>query len=154
LKTGLNIYVDGACRGNPGEAAIGVVIFQGSKRINEISRSIGEATNNIAEYYALIYALQEALILRADSITIHTDSELMHRQVTGQYKVKNPQLKILHDQVRHLWQGFKRIDFKHVLRDKNKDADQLASQALRQKQANVVTPLFLFSGEESPSSKG
>ena len=148
------IYVDGACSGNPGAAGIGVVINAQGKTVKEISKPIGEATNNIAEYSALIYALQEALVMKAAEVKVYTDSELMFRQVTGAYKVKNEKLKFLLDQVRHLMAGFKHIDLCHVRREKNKQADKLATGAIREKQAKMVAPLFENIGEESPSSVG
>ena len=126
----LEIFVDGACSGNPGEAAIGVVVLENKNKIKEISKSIGPATNNIAEYTALIYALQEGLILKADQVTVYTDSELVFNQVTGQYKIKNENLKLLLDQVQHLAQGFKRLDMKCIPREQNKDADKLAKKAI------------------------
>jgi len=127
----LTIFVDGACSGNPGPAAIGVVINQGEKRLKEISRSIGEATNNIAEYSALICALQEALILKASDLKVFTDSELVFKQVTGKYKVKNQNMKNLCEQVQQLLRGFQKVDFQHVLREKNKEADRLATSAIQ-----------------------
>ena len=122
--------------------------------IHEISKPIGVATNNVAEYTALIYALQEALIRRADEITVITDSELVHRQMMGEYKVKNANIKPLFEQAQHLLRGFKKVQMKHVLRDENKDADRLATQSIKSKQAQVVAPLFDDNGEESPSSTG
>jgi len=154
LKSELEIYVDGACSGNPGLAGIGILIKKDQKVIKEISKPIGEATNNIAEYSALIYALQEAAILQAKDIRIYTDSELVFNQVNGQYKVKNQNLKFLFDQVQLLIKGFERVEIKHVLREKNKDADQLATSSLKKKQAKMVASLFEYEGEESPSSKG
>ena len=150
----LEIFVDGACRGNPGLAAIGVVIHQDGKCIKTVAKSIGEATNNIAEYTALIYALQEALVLKADKVKIFTDSELVFNQLIGSYQIKNEKLKTLFDQVKHLVRGFKKIEIKNIPREKNKEADKLASDVLKKKQAKVVAPLFEYSGEESPSSKG
>lgn len=150
----LEIFTDGACSGNPGEAGIGVVIKSGGKTIKEISKAIGEATNNIAEYSALVYALQEALVMKAKRVSVFTDSELMFRQVTGVYKVKNEKLRFLCDQVQHLMQGFDQVDIDHVRREKNKEADKLATQSIKLKQAKVVAPLFKTCGEESPSSKG
>jgi len=154
LSKVLEIFTDGACSGNPGEAGVGVVINCEGKRVKEISKAIGEATNNIAEYSALIYALQEALVLKARDLKIFTDSELMHRQVTGVYKVKDEKLKLLFDQVKRLMQGFDRVDINHVRRGKNKEADKLATQAIKKKQTKMVAPLFKDIGEESPSSKG
>ena len=142
MSKSLEIFTDGACSGNPGEAAVGVVIRQDGKVVKEISQTIGSATNNIAEYTALIYALQEALILRADHLEIFTDSELMYKQVTGQYKIKQEHIKSLFDQVQHLWKGFKKIELLHVVREKNKEADKLATTALKnlKKQAKMVAP--------------
>src|ERR1051325_4213269 len=122
----LEIFTDGACSGNPGPAAIGVVIKTNGETIKEISRSIGNATNNIAEYTALIWALQEALVLKADEVFVKTDSELMYKQIIGEYKVKHEGIKPLFDQVEHLIKGFKRAEFKHVPREQNSEADQLA----------------------------
>ena len=79
------IYIDGASKGNPGESGIGVVILSGGEVIKNISSYIGKATNNVAEYTALIYALQEALVLKADDICIRTDSQLLYRQIPKNY---------------------------------------------------------------------
>ena len=150
----LEIFIDGACSGNPGKAGIGIVINRRGKTVKEISKAIGEATNNIAEYSALIFALQEALIMKATELQVFTDSELMFRQVTGAYKVKNEKLRFLHDQTQHLMKGFDHIDIQHVRRENNKRADKLATEAIKEKQAKMVAPLFENIGEESPSSKG
>jgi len=148
----LDIYTDGACSGNPGPAGIGVVIREKGRTIREISQFIGAATNNIAEYTALIYALQEALILRADAVCVKSDSELMCRQLQGLYQVKNPNIRPLFDQVRHLISGFRSFQIEHVLRQDNKDADALSKKAVK-KQA-VVFASADNAGEESPSSEG
>ena len=141
MNPDLEIFIDGACKGNPGEAAIGLVINKEGKKIKEVSKAIGEATNNVAEYTAMIYALQEALILKAQRIKIFTDSELLFKQVTGQYDVKSGVLQTLFDQVQHLAEGFAHVELKHIPREKNKEADQLASQALKaKKQVKVVAP--------------
>jgi len=146
VKEALEIYIDGACSGNPGEAAIGVVIRQQENTIKEISSTIGEATNNIAEYSALVVALQEALILKADRIKIYTDSELVFKQVTGSYKVKNEKLRFLLDQALNLIKGFNGFAIQHIPREKNQVADKLATDALKKKkQAKVVAPAFCAS---------
>ncbi len=150
----LVINVDGACSGNPGEAGIGVVVRQDDKIIKEISQPIGVATNNIAEYTALIYGLQEGLIQRADEVYVITDSELVFNQIAGNYKVKNEKIKPLFDQVKHLVQGFKSFKIEHVLRGKNQDADRLATQSIAKKQTKMVASLFDNNEEESPSSTG
>lgn len=156
-KDMLEIFVDGACSGNPGPAGIGVVIRRDGKTVAEISRPIGEATNNIAEYSALICALQEALVLKAAQVKIFTDSELMFHQLTGSYKVKDQKLKLLYDQVQQLKRGFANVELAHVPREKNKEADKLATSSLNnknKKQAKMVATLFDNSAEESPGSEG
>ena len=149
----LEIYTDGACSGNPGEAAIGVVIKKGGKEIWNLSRSIGPATNNIAEYLAVVYGLQQALILKAPEVLIRTDSELLARQCQGRYKVKDADIKKLFDQVQHLVTGFRSCTFEHIPRTQNSEADGLARKSIQREQAKVVA-LELNFGEESPSSKG
>ncbi len=148
----LEIFTDGACSGNPGPAAIGVVIKNQNQTIKEISRSIGQATNNIAEYTALIEGLKAAVSLKADEVSVTTDSELMYKQIMGSYKVKHENIKPLFDQVKNLVQSFKQVEFKHVLRDKNQEADKLASLGLKTSQDGY--PGTKGVGEESPSSKG
>jgi len=125
------IYIDGAARGNPGIAGIGIVIKDAEgKNIRQLYKFIGQTTNNIAEYTALIYALQEALILGLKDILIHSDSELLIKQLTGEYKVKNPGLKAYHEQFLHLKTGFDKLEIKQIGREDNKEADKLANQAL------------------------
>ncbi len=150
----MEIFVDGACSGNPGPAGIGVVIKRGGKTIAQISKVIGEATNNIAEYAALICALQEALVLKAARVKVFTDSELMFHQLTGSYKVKDQKLKFLYDQVQQLKRGFTNVELVHVPREKNKEADKLAAsslQTINKKQAKMVATLFDSSG---PAQRG
>ena len=153
LDISLEIFTDGACSGNPGEASIGVVIKQASQTVKEISLAIGTATNNIAEYTAVIYALQEALVMKASTVRLFTDSELLFKQVQGQYKVKNAHIKPLFEQVKHMLPGFKNISFQHIMREYNREADKLAKRAIAKKQSQTVALEFNF-GEESPSSKG
>ncbi len=129
----LSIYVDGCSRGNPGPSGIGVIVCdEGGSAIKNISKYIGDATNNIAEYNALIYGLQEALILRADEIIINTDSELLAKQLGKEYKIKDAVLKSLYEQVRHLLTGFKKYEIKHINRTENKGADKLANKSISQ----------------------
>ena len=130
LNNHFDIYVDGGARGNPGEAGIGVVISQGKSVVKTIAKFIGIATNNVAEYMALIYALQEALINNYRSVTVNTDSELMYKQLKGEYRVKNPDLKIYHEQIKHLMVGFTNINLQHIPREENKDADKLVNEAI------------------------
>ena len=127
----LTAYVDGASRGNPGPASFGVV-FQDSEgnTLKTLASRIGTATNNIAEYYALIFALQEAIIMGAGELQVYTDSELVARQFSGEYKIKEPTLQQLFLLVTHLRQGFSKLSVTHVPREKNKLADAAANQAL------------------------
>ena len=150
----LEIYVDGASKGNPGRAGIGVVFQKDGKIIQEFCKDIGQATNNVAEYSALIFALTKAKELDAEKLSVYTDSELMFRQLTGKYKVKNEHLKPLFEQANELASSFERVEIQHVMREKNKDADRLANEALKSKPAKTVAPVFKHKGEESPSSKG
>lgn len=149
----LNVFIDGASRGNPGPAGVGVIIYDNGVVIKEVSESIGLTTNNVAEYSALIRALKECKELEADEIDVKTDSELVYKQVTGQYKVKNSNIKSLFEEVRQLISNFSKCAIAHIPREQNSIADKLASQATK-KQTDVVAPLFQISEEESPSSKG
>ena len=125
------LYVDGASRGNPGPSGIGVVVMDGARKpAATLSRYLGETTNNVAEYLALIYGLQEALRRGCRAVMVHTDSELLARQFSGQYRVRDPQLKVLHDLARFLAEGFSRCTVQHVPREQNQLADRLAGQAV------------------------
>ncbi|MBI4432156.1 MAG: ribonuclease HI family protein [Candidatus Omnitrophica bacterium] len=127
----LKIFIDGASRGNPGPASVGVVA-QDAKGvvIKTLSHRIGTTTNNTAEYSALILALQEALMLGASEVEIFTDSELVARQFNGEYRIKEDSLKLLFLFATHLKKGFKKIVVKHVPREQNKLADAQANRAL------------------------
>ena len=109
-----------------------MVIYKDGKLIKNISQFIGYSTNNIAEYTALIFALQEALIQKATDLKVHTDSELLFKQIKKIYKIKNHDLKVLMLQVEHMISGFKNFDIEHISRDKNKNADRLADKAIKQ----------------------
>lgn len=128
------MYIDGASKGNPGPSGIGVVICRDGKPLKNISRYIGTATNNVAEYSALIAALQEGLLLRAESISVRTDSELLCRQMNRQYRVKSPNIINLYEQAMHLWTGFKEKTIRHIPREENTGADRLATQAIKDNQ--------------------
>ena len=124
-------YVDGAARGNPGPAAAGVVLQSpDGKTLKTLSVAIGQHTNNVAEYCALILALQEALMLGAREVHVYTDSELVTRQFNGEYKIKEPSLKALFCLADHLRGAFKKLAVTHVPREKNKLADAEANRAL------------------------
>ena len=158
----LEILTDGACSGNPGPAAIGVVIKSDGKVIKEISRSIGDATNNIAEYTALIYGLQEGLIINAESIKINTDSQLLYRQINKVYKVKNPNILGLYNQVLRLMEAFKLVSITNISREDNRGADKLATKAIKEqlRKKRSFTTGQVESGrpgytrEESPGCRG
>jgi ribonuclease HI len=130
----MKIYVDGAARGNPGEAGIGIIIKdEQDKEIKKLYKYIGLATNNSAEYTALIYGLQEALILGVKDVAVFSDSELMVRQLNGEYKVKNHNLRQYYEQVLHLKAGLDNFEMRQISRGENKEADKLANQAIDSK---------------------
>lgn len=132
------IYTDGASSGNPGPSGIGVAIeFEG--RTIEIAEHIGTATNNIAEYSALIRGLQEAIAIGAEEVDIRMDSELAVRQINGQYKVKNQGLKPLYDKAVTLLKSFSRHSARHVRREDNTLADRLSKQGVDARQAPMRT---------------
>ena len=127
----LTAHVDGASRGNPGPAAIGVVIKdEKGTTIVKVSSYIGRATNNQAEYTALATALEEAKKLGANHIDIRTDSQLMAEQVEGNYRVRNANIKPLFEEVKRLLAAFKSYTIDHIPRERNSEADSLANQAL------------------------
>jgi len=132
----LIIYVDGASRGNPGPAAIGIVIqdHEGSTRM-EISHYIGEATNNQAEYRALITGLEEVAGFAADHVDIKTDSKLMVEQIQGNYRVRNANLKPLFEKATRLLSTYKTYTISHIPRQQNSPADSLANRALDNRHA-------------------
>ncbi len=124
---------DGASRGNPGPAAVGVVVEDASGRVlREVSEAIGQATNNVAEYRALLRALEEARKLGAREVEIRTDSELVARQLLGQYRVRDPDLRPLFESARRQLATFDRVSVRSVPRSENARSDWLARQALQQ----------------------
>lgn len=126
--TELIIHCDGASRGNPGDAGIGYVIEDKSGvPLKEESDYLGKATNNVAEYTALIRSLQDSLKLGAKRVTVFSDSELMVKQIKGEYRVKNPGLAPLYQQVAGLIAKFEAFEIIHIPREENKAADQLAN---------------------------
>jgi len=131
----VQVYTDGAARGNPGPAGAGVVILDRSDgaELYEGGVFIGRATNNAAEYRGLLAGLEAAARLRADEVEVLSDSELLVRQMTGEYRVRNPRLRELHTRARELAGGFRRCSFRHIRREKNTRADRLANQAINLK---------------------
>ena len=125
------MYIDGASRGNPGPAGVGVVLLDGNaKSVQQFGKYIGQATNNVAEYLALIYGLQAAVRVGAVSISVRTDSELLARQVNGRYRVRDAHLRLFHDLAVDLLSGFQRCSVEHIPRSLNTLADRLAGQAI------------------------
>jgi ribonuclease HI len=127
----LTVNVDGGARGNPGPAAIGVVLRNGDGTVlEEVGERIGEATNNVAEYRALLRGIELAAARGAETIELIGDSELVVRQVDGRYKVKNIGLKQLHQEVKRALADFDSWSIRHVRRSENADADRLVNEAL------------------------
>ncbi|MEM9111739.1 MAG: ribonuclease HI family protein [Planctomycetota bacterium] len=126
------IHIDGGARGNPGPAAAGVSITtpDGSEALHEAGYWLGELTNNEAEYQGLLHALDAAAKMGFESIVIRSDSELMVRQIKGEYRVKAPNLKPLFMTARERLGNFSEWTIVHVRREKNKRADQLANLAM------------------------
>lgn len=126
----LTVCIDGASRGNPGRAAIGVAILDGRTTLREIGEAIGIATNNIAEYRALLRGLREAEALGARTVRVQSDSELLVLQLRGRYKVRSEALLPLHREAMARRRRFDRVVITHVPREQNARADALANQAL------------------------
>ena len=125
------IYSDGAARGNPGPAGAGAVLKDsGGKVRSEVCRYLGEMTNNQAEYHALLLALKEAKRLGATRLRIYADSELVVRQINGDYRVKNQGLKPLFQEIMTRLRGVGRYTIEYLPREKNKRADKLANLAI------------------------
>jgi len=130
----ISIHADGASRGNPGEAGAGVVLADDrGKTLKEWKSYLGITTNNVAEYRAVLLALEKASALGAESVIINMDSELVVRQLLGEYKVRDAHLKILHQKALDLLKGFSKYRIRHVPREENRRADQLANEAIDQK---------------------
>lgn len=125
------VHIDGASRGNPGPAGIGIAIFDPVGGLRErIHESIGEATNNVAEYRALLAALDRALALGIQELEVRSDSELLVRQLQGKYQVKHPGLKPLFAAARERIARLRRFRIQHVPREQNAEADALANQGI------------------------
>ena len=129
------IFTDGGARGNPGPAGAGAAIYKGDKEIGSVSKFLGKQTNNWAEYEALRLALETAHKLLGSpvtqQVTVKMDSELIVKQMKGEYRVKDPELKKQNERVRMLiLESFPKIEFVHVRREMNKRADELANDAM------------------------
>jgi ribonuclease HI len=132
LTTGrVVLHVDGGARGNPGPAGVGVVLTnETGEELDRANAYIGEATNNVAEYRAVLLGLDRARALGARDVEIVNDSELVGRQLTGQYKVKNEDLRRLNEQARQALRGFEQWAVRTVRREQNEPADTLVNEAI------------------------
>ncbi len=127
------IYTDGGARGNPGPAGVGVVFFEGHQThepFKKFKEYIGEATNNQAEYKAVVLALEEAKKIKAEELEFYLDSELVVNQLNMVYKIKDKDLGALFIKIWNLKPCFKKITFRHISREQNKLADRLVNEAI------------------------
>jgi len=129
-KNLIEIFIDGAARGNPGESGIGVLIRGTELEDREITEYLGTTTNNQAEYTALITALESAQDLKNNQIKIFTDSLLVANQINGLWKVKHPEIIPLNKKAKKLFENYKDISIKYIPREQNRDADRLANLAI------------------------
>jgi ribonuclease HI len=131
LKKTLRVFTDGASRGNPGPAGLGVVIEDGEgMRLRGLHRWLGATTNNEAEYHALIEGLKAVSEWKPDRVELYLDSKLVVEQVSGRYKIKKRELQDLCRKATELMSTFGEVEIKHVDREKNKGADALANMAI------------------------
>jgi ribonuclease HI len=127
----LRIFIDGASRGNPGEAGFGVhVEAEDGSTVASLHGYLGRASNNVAEYEALLHALRWALGRRASEVRIYSDSELVVKQMSGAYKVRHPDMVRRHREAQALLRRFARASIAHVRREQNREADRLANRAV------------------------
>ncbi len=124
-------YTDGACSGNPGPMGVGFVIFQDDLEIFRNSMAIGKGTNNIAEYNAVFFALSKALELGAKSLIVRSDSLLVVKQLSGQYRIKELHLRELKSKIESIVPKNFEIHFEHIPREENSIADKLSKDALK-----------------------
>jgi len=127
----LTVHVDGGARGNPGPAAVGVAIYdEDGALIDETGQTIGHATNNVAEYRAMMLGVERAKAIGGDDLDLVGDSELIVRQVKGEWRVKDAGLKPLHAELRRMLAEFPSWSIRHVRREQNTEADRLVNEAL------------------------
>jgi ribonuclease HI len=125
------VHTDGASRGNPGPAGAGWVLTSpAGELLKQGGAFLGRKTNNEAEYEAVIHALRVARELGADEVALHSDSELLIKQLNGEYQVKNPRIAVLHAKAREGMRGFRQVIAKHVRREFNSAADAMANEAI------------------------
>jgi ribonuclease HI len=131
VRDKVRVHIDGAARGNPGPAGVGVLILGADGEVVErLHRFIGEATNNVAEYQALLLALERALEHGYTDLEVRSDSELLVRQIQGRYQVKNPGLRPLYAAARERLAAFRHFHIRHVPREENAEADRLANRGI------------------------
>ncbi len=149
MKEQITLEFDGGSRGNPGPAGIGVVLrAEDGTPLVTLGRFIGRATNNVAEYHALIAALKKAVELGARRIIVRGDSELVVKQMRGEYRVKHPDLRPLYEEAKLLYRRFDDARIEHNFRHKNALADKLANMAMDRKgEVTDVDP----AGSDGPS---
>ena len=134
----LHLHIDGASRGNPGDAGFGVHVTRpDGTEVAGLFGYLGRATNNVAEYEALLHALRYALGRGARRVRVFSDSELVVRQVEGRYRVKHPDMVPLHAEARSLLSRFDEARITHVPREQNKEADRLANRALDERASKL-----------------
>jgi ribonuclease HI len=136
----LRLHVDGASRGNPGEAGFGIhVTAPDGSEIAALFGYLGKATNNVAEYQALLHGLRFALARGAAAVEVFSDSELLVRQLEGRYRVKNAGLQPLYREAQSLLARFAKARVAHVPRERNREADALANRAVDERASNLPT---------------
>ena len=132
------LMVDGASRGNPGEAGCGAVIYDPEgATARELSRYLGKATNNVAKYAGLLMGLEEAIKLGVKRLRVESDSELLVRQLNGIYKVREPRLIELHKRAQELLRRFESHRIRHVPREQNRVADKLANRGIDEARGKI-----------------
>ncbi len=124
------LFFDGACRGNPGPMAVGAVLYENGKKVKEISKRLGMGTNNIAEWKALIEGLRLAKAHGCKELEVRGDSQLIIKQITGEYKVRSGNLLPLYNEATRLCNNFEKLKFKWVTREENVYTDTLSNKAL------------------------
>ncbi|MCM8823864.1 MAG: ribonuclease HI family protein [Candidatus Omnitrophica bacterium] len=126
----VEVYIDGASLGNPGKIGIGYLIFRDNKLVKKEGVYLGMGTNNFSEYMAFIFSLIEVIKMGEKSCCVYSDSKLLCEQVKGNFKVKNPNIYPLYILVKKIISYFEKFDINHIDREKNKEADRLASEAI------------------------
>lgn len=126
----VSIYIDGAARGNPGPAGAGIILKEGNETIKTSYKYLGDTTNNVAEYSAVIFGLQEAIALGYKKVELKVDSELVAQQLRGDYRVKNNNIKPLFDKAIALINNLENVKIIKIDRSENKEADKLANKAI------------------------